>query len=341
MKNAKTNKRSNTTTTNSFPQSKKKQKINIGQQKLDLFFKINQSQHLQSQQNDQIHKEESKNATRDESKIIKENPTATPFSSTSTLDHLTNNKDTESSISENNLLKTTVKKESVATTTNATTSIDNVDINNLVSTMGMNSTESTSLDSQNSLKSQNNDNNNRREKNIGMKIDNNTATTTTPFFDSSMYTEQFHHMIDTVLDGESFLFTKEDLNRFDTFKQLSLESQHLIVRLWMRKLQWIRLEKLDYSTTIRDISQASKELKHHGLLYIEKEIDDGENDDEVNNNNSINNNNNHDSMVLTWDNMMTLINLDEIKDIAQIYHCEPESGKNVSKLYTPTYTYIH
>ncbi|CAO3625770.1 unnamed protein product [Cunninghamella echinulata] len=333
MKNAKTNKQSNTTT-NSFPPSKKQQKLSIGQQKLDLFFKINQSQ-----QNDQIQKKESRNATRDESKIIRDNLTVTP-SSISTLDHLTNNKNIESSISENNSLTTTTTTKSAATTTNTTTSIDNVDINNFISTMGMNSTESTSLDSQSSLKPQNNDNN-IKNKDIGMNTDNNTAATTTTvtattttatFFDNSMYTEQFHHMIDTVLDGESFLFTKEDLDRFETFKQLNLESQHLIVRLWMRKLKWIRLEKLDYSTTIRDLSQASKELKNHGLLYIEKETNDDENDDEVNKNSSSsnNNNNNHDSMVLTWDNMMTLINLDEIKDIAQIYHCEPESGKTKS-----------
>ncbi|KAI8340588.1 VRR-NUC domain-containing protein [Chlamydoabsidia padenii] len=134
-----------------------------------------------------------------------------------------------------------------------------------------------------------------------------TATTTTPFFENSMYTDQVHHMLTTVLDGESFLFTDNDLDRFEQFKKLPLEPQHLFVRLWMRKQRrWLRLNKLDYSSNIRDIHQATAELTKCGMVQSSEGSE---------------------FSVLDWSDILDLLTVDELKDFALCYQCQPNDRK--------------
>ncbi|CAO3644389.1 unnamed protein product [Cunninghamella blakesleeana] len=310
------NKRSNTTIKSLQP-SKKQQTITSGQQKLNSFFK--------TKQQNQVQKNGSINATRDNSNVIVDNSIV--YSPSSSLLHNTVESESiqQSDIDIKAIKNTLAEKTSTidhSTTKNkaneplsigsvatfSDTSITMIDKNNNKNdykySLVYKSTESDSQVSHNLLNTQEEsiDSNNNK--------DNNAST----FFDNSMYTEQFNHMIDTVLDGESFLFTKNNLNRFKIFKQLIKESQHLIVRLWMRNRRWIRMSKLDYSTTISDIYQASKELSKCGLIYI-----DDENNDSDNNNN-----------ILTWDTMMNLINMDEIKELTRLYNCELLTGKTKS-----------
>jgi DNA polymerase II large subunit len=40
------------------------------------------------------------------------------------------------------------------------------------------------------------------------------------FYTSSMYTDEFSDMLETVLENESFLFTKEEINSFNTYRSL-------------------------------------------------------------------------------------------------------------------------
>lgn len=43
----------------------------------------------------------------------------------------------------------------------------------------------------------------------------------TPFFETSMYTDEFNTMLSTVLDGERHLFCEDEIRLFDTYKALS------------------------------------------------------------------------------------------------------------------------
>lgn len=138
----------------------------------------------------------------------------------------------------------------------------------------------------------------------------------TPFFETSMYTDQVHHMLTTVLDGESFLFTASDLDRFEHFKKLSLEPQHLFVRLWMRKQRrWLRVNKLDYSSNIRDIHQAATELARCDMVHSfgNDSLDDDS------------------ASVLDWPDILNLLTVDELKDFAACYQCQPTDRKMASK----------
>ncbi|KAG0191351.1 hypothetical protein DFQ28_000364 [Apophysomyces sp. BC1034] len=86
-----------------------------------------------------------------------------------------------------------------------------------------------------------------------------------PKFTGSMYTDEVNDMLANVLQVETHLFTRAELDRFDSFKSLSGESKHLFVRLWMRKHHFVRLDKLDYATHIQDIKTSADELCSNGM----------------------------------------------------------------------------
>lgn len=111
-----------------------------------------------------------------------------------------------------------------------------------------------------------------------------------PFFTSSMYTDEFNLMLETVLSGEQFLFDQEENRTFESFRSLagysfllfflfrlrdlthffiSLlldEPKHLIVRLLMRKVGWIRRDKLKYQSHISDLNAAATALQAAGFV---------------------------------------------------------------------------
>ncbi|CEP13314.1 hypothetical protein [Parasitella parasitica] len=86
------------------------------------------------------------------------------------------------------------------------------------------------------------------------------------FFTTSMYTDEFNTMLETVLENESFLFNEQELDVFETFKSLQDESKHLIVRLIMRKPQWLRKSRIDYSSHVRDLDRSAADLESQGFL---------------------------------------------------------------------------
>ncbi|KAI7901977.1 VRR-NUC domain-containing protein [Cokeromyces recurvatus] len=90
-------------------------------------------------------------------------------------------------------------------------------------------------------------------------------------FTTSMYTDEFDNMLDIVLKGESYLFNKDELSLFDTYKSLKDESRHLIVRLLMRKHGWIRKSRLNYSNQVNDVNAATADLKSKGFILTSLE----------------------------------------------------------------------
>jgi Fanconi-associated nuclease 1 len=81
-----------------------------------------------------------------------------------------------------------------------------------------------------------------------------------PFFATSMYTDEFEKIMETVLDGEKYLFTEEELAIAQKHHTLHNEAKHLFVRIFLRKHKWIRLQKTDYSRNIADINRAKEIL---------------------------------------------------------------------------------
>jgi hypothetical protein len=81
-----------------------------------------------------------------------------------------------------------------------------------------------------------------------------------PLFATSMYTDEFEKILETVFDGEKYLFTEEELQIAEKHRELHVEAKHLFVRIFLRKHQWIRLQRSDYSRNIADINRAKRIL---------------------------------------------------------------------------------
>ncbi|KIO34751.1 hypothetical protein M407DRAFT_16703 [Tulasnella calospora MUT 4182] len=112
----------------------------------------------------------------------------------------------------------------------------------------------------------------------------------------SMYVQMFDEVLETVLEGEEFLFAAEELRLFDRFKALSYPARYLLVRLILRKAQkWHRSDALNrnYHLDIPDLNAAIDELskpftptqtpqvKDDGPEYIVIEDSDDEDDAKV------------------------------------------------------------
>lgn len=143
-----------------------------------------------------------------------------------------------------------------------------------------------------------------------------------PVYKTSMYTDQFHEMLTTVLDSERFLFTDSEIELLDQIQHLEGrwyrtcadeeamtwrvyldEALHLFVRLWMRKYGWIRLDKLNYRSHVRDVHQSTIILRDAGLV-MDTVTDSSE--------------------------ALALLSLDELKSLADECGVQPDKGtKNV------------
>lgn len=112
----------------------------------------------------------------------------------------------------------------------------------------------------------------------------------------SMYVQMFDEVLETVLEGERFLFLDEELRLFDRFKALSYPARYLLVRLILRKAEkWHRSDALNrnYHLDIPDLNAAIDELskpftpiptpqvKDDGREYIVIEDSDDEEDAKV------------------------------------------------------------
>ncbi|KAI9287445.1 VRR-NUC domain-containing protein [Umbelopsis sp. AD052] len=94
-----------------------------------------------------------------------------------------------------------------------------------------------------------------------------------PFFATSMYTDEFDKIMQTVLENEKYLFTEEELQIAEKHRVLHIEAKHLFVRIFLRKHKWIRLRKTDYSRNIADINNARSILCSPQIKFARDETE--------------------------------------------------------------------
>nr|XP_023673054.1 fanconi-associated nuclease 1 [Paramormyrops kingsleyae]XP_023673055.1 fanconi-associated nuclease 1 [Paramormyrops kingsleyae] len=90
------------------------------------------------------------------------------------------------------------------------------------------------------------------------------------------YLRNFLMVLETVMENpdDRLLFSEEDLGVVHTFKQLSAMGQMLYVRLFQRKLHWLRVRKLDYAEIGPEPSAVVQELARRSLVETENELAD-------------------------------------------------------------------
>lgn len=90
------------------------------------------------------------------------------------------------------------------------------------------------------------------------------------------YLETFLFLLKSTFDEplNQHLFNEEDKDTYTNFKSLSLEAQKLYARLFARKFQWRRKEKIDYKDIASDLGPALKELCSSSLLHGIDQLED-------------------------------------------------------------------
>ncbi|XP_078055931.1 fanconi-associated nuclease 1 [Mustelus asterias] len=89
------------------------------------------------------------------------------------------------------------------------------------------------------------------------------------------YLRGFLAVLRAVLGGEDEeLFNEEDQRWLRTFQKLSAAGQMLYVRLFQRKLNWLKVMKLNYDEIALDLTPAIEELRLAGLLQTGSELCD-------------------------------------------------------------------
>ncbi|XP_038072223.1 fanconi-associated nuclease 1-like [Patiria miniata] len=88
----------------------------------------------------------------------------------------------------------------------------------------------------------------------------------------------FKLILNTVLANEDdrSLFSDEDMEVIDAFRNLSAPSQQLYVRLFQRKHAWLQVSKLDYKRISENLTPVVAELHEAGLVQTEKDLNDFE-----------------------------------------------------------------
>ncbi|XP_022106779.1 fanconi-associated nuclease 1-like [Acanthaster planci] len=86
----------------------------------------------------------------------------------------------------------------------------------------------------------------------------------------------FKLILNTVLASEDdrSLFSDQDIDVIDTFRNLSAPSQQLYVRLFQRKHAWLQVGKLDYKRIAVDLTPVVAELQEAGLVQTEQDLTD-------------------------------------------------------------------
>ncbi|XP_048828821.1 fanconi-associated nuclease 1 [Brienomyrus brachyistius] len=90
------------------------------------------------------------------------------------------------------------------------------------------------------------------------------------------YLRNFLMVLETVLENpdDRLLFSEEDHGVVHTFRQLSAVGQMLYVRLFQRKLHWLRVRKLDYAEIGPEPSAVVQEMAGRGLVETESTLAD-------------------------------------------------------------------
>ncbi|XP_007424596.1 fanconi-associated nuclease 1 isoform X1 [Python bivittatus] len=104
-----------------------------------------------------------------------------------------------------------------------------------------------------------------------------SSGSTGPAVDSAghpYYLRNFLMVLEAVLenDDDRRLFSEEDLEVIAQFYKLSASGQKLYVRLFQRKLAWIKTDKIEYAKISSDLSPVIQELVGAGLLQSEAEL---------------------------------------------------------------------
>ncbi|XP_008592265.1 PREDICTED: fanconi-associated nuclease 1-like isoform X1 [Galeopterus variegatus] len=88
------------------------------------------------------------------------------------------------------------------------------------------------------------------------------------------YLRSFLVVLKAVLENEDdmMLFDEQEKGIVTKFYQLSASGQKLYVRLFQRKLSWIKMDKLEYGEIAPDLTSVVEELKHTGFLQTESEL---------------------------------------------------------------------
>lgn len=90
------------------------------------------------------------------------------------------------------------------------------------------------------------------------------------------YLRNFVLVLQAVLENEDdrMLFSDEDFKSIEAFQQLSVAAQKLYVRIFQRKLNWIKVNKLDYPEIGSDLLPVIEELVKVHFLQTESELED-------------------------------------------------------------------
>ncbi|NWZ43439.1 FAN1 nuclease, partial [Brachypodius atriceps] len=90
------------------------------------------------------------------------------------------------------------------------------------------------------------------------------------------YLQNFLVVLRAVLENEDDvrLFNEQDLNIITKFYKLSVGGQKLYVRLFQRKLNWLKVNKIEYEEISVDLSPIIEELAEARFLQTESELED-------------------------------------------------------------------
>ncbi|KAM3924447.1 fanconi-associated nuclease 1 [Leptodactylus fuscus] len=90
------------------------------------------------------------------------------------------------------------------------------------------------------------------------------------------YLRNFMMVLQTVMENEEdmSLFSEEDTVALTTFCELSAGGQKLYVRLFQRKLTWIKVNKIEYSEIGSDLIPFIEELSQHGFLQKDSDLEE-------------------------------------------------------------------
>ncbi|KAM4038203.1 fanconi-associated nuclease 1 isoform 2-T3 [Anomaloglossus baeobatrachus] len=90
------------------------------------------------------------------------------------------------------------------------------------------------------------------------------------------YLRNFLMVLETIMENEEdmTLFSEEDTLALTTFCQLSAGGQKLYVRLFQRKLNWIKVNKLEYTEIGSDLNPFIDELSQRGFLQTESDLEE-------------------------------------------------------------------
>ncbi|NXE74031.1 FAN1 nuclease, partial [Cochlearius cochlearius] len=90
------------------------------------------------------------------------------------------------------------------------------------------------------------------------------------------YLQNFLVVLRAVLENEDDvrLFDEQDMNIITKFCKLSVGGQKLYVRLFQRKLNWLKVNKIEYGEISTDLSPIIEELAEARFLQTESELED-------------------------------------------------------------------